>query len=49
MHNCILDFTLRRVCRPFVALCNGLLPLGILLCGRWRLLAGARLMACMLG
>ena len=33
MHNCILDFTLRRVCRPFVALCNGLLPLGILLCG----------------
>lgn len=45
MHNCILDFILRRVCRPFVALCNGLLPLGILQCGAttslgWRLADG---------
>ncbi len=29
MHNCILGFALRGVCRPFVALCNGLLSLGI--------------------
>ena len=29
MHNCILGFTLSQVCRPFVALCNGLLPLKI--------------------
>lgn len=49
MHNCILDFTLRRVCRPFVALCNGLLPLGILQCGAMTSLGWRRLMACMLG
>lgn len=29
MHNCILGFALSGVCRPFVVLCNGLLPLGI--------------------